>query len=367
MKKLLIFGYTMDMGGAEKVLTDFLKVLNTEYEIDVALLKAQGTLMNEIPEGVNIIEMRKGFISYVLFRYIPFFRKRKINKIANSKNYDVAVGFLEGRSATWVADIKKSIRKLAWIHTDVRHFDIGISDKEVKSSYSKMDSVVFVSQKAKASFAEKYQVATDKSEVLYNLLDEKRIRELSKETVEANNCFTFVNVGRMSPPKRQDRLVEAAQRLKEEGLDFKIQIIGSGSEEVKIRQMITDYQVEDKIELLGLKTNPYPYVKQADCFVLCSDFEGFGIAVKEALLLETPVISTDVTGIKEVLNNGEYGILCDINTESVYSVMRSVLISAEKLDSFRKKLKNFDCSNTEIVSKLYEIIEGGLNSVKGNK
>jgi len=367
MKKLLIFGYTMEMGGAEKVLSDFLKVLKPKYEINLALLKAQGELLSEIPQGVNIIEMRKGFLSYILFRYIPFFRRKKINKIANLNNYDVAIGFLEGRSATWVADIKKDIRKIAWIHTDVKHFDIGISEKEVKSSYSKMDSVVFVSKKAEASFVEKYQVAKDKSEVLYNLLDEKRILELSNETVEPNNCFTFINVGRMSPPKRQDRLIEIAKRLKEEGFEFKIQIIGSGSEQDRIRQMISDYQVEDKIELLGLKKNPYPYVKQADCFVLCSDFEGFGIAVKEALLLETPVISTDVTGIREVLNNGEYGILCDIDTESVYSAMRSVLLSAEALKDFKEKLKNFDCSNEKIVNKLFEIIDGGLDDVKSNQ
>ncbi len=367
MKKLLIFGYTLDMGGAEKVLTDFLKVLKSRYEIDIALLKAQGALLSEVPEGVNIIQLRNSTLSYILFRYIPFFRKRKINKIANSKDYDVAIGFLEGRSATWVADIKKNIRKIAWIHTDVKHFDIGIDDQEVKSSYSEMDSVVFVSQKAKSSFADKYQVAKDKSEVLYNLLDEKRILELSNETVENNNCFTFINVGRMSLPKRQDRLIEIAKRLKEEGFEFKIQIIGSGLEETKIKQMIEDYQVEDKIELLGLKKNPYPYVKQADCFVLCSDFEGFGIAAKEALLLKTPVISTDVTGIREVLSDGEYGILCDIDTESVYIAMRSVLVSTEKLDGFRGKLENFNCSNDKIVNKLYEIIEGGSDGVKSDK
>ena len=123
----------------------------------------------------------KNIFSYILFRFISFFRKRKINKIVNKKDYDVAIGFLEGRSATWVADIKKSIRKLAWIHNDVNKFDIGISEKEIKDSYSKLDKIITVSEVAKESFCEKYGFDKEKVEVLYNLIDEKDIIEKSKE------------------------------------------------------------------------------------------------------------------------------------------------------------------------------------------
>ena len=129
-KKLLFFGYTMDMGGAEKVMVDFLKVLLPHYEIDLALLQAKGELMQDLPEGIRVIQMRNSLPAYVLFRYIPFFRKWKINKIANGKDYHAAIGFMEGRSATWVADIKKPIRKIAWVHNDVDHFNIGIPEKD---------------------------------------------------------------------------------------------------------------------------------------------------------------------------------------------------------------------------------------------
>lgn len=84
----------------------------------------------------------------------------------------------------------------------------------------------------------------------------------------------------MRPQKRQDRLIHIAKNLKDDGYDFKIQIIGNGPEEDKIKSLIDELDVSDKIELLGLKTNPYPYIKNADCFVLSSEFEGFGIAVK---------------------------------------------------------------------------------------
>lgn len=356
-KKLLFFGYTLDMGGAEKVLIDFLKVLKSNYEIDLVLLQAKGVLMKELPEGIRVKQIRKGLLSYILFRFVPFFRKRKINKIANAKDYDVAIGFFEGRSATWVADIKKDIRRIAWVHTDVNFFDIGIPEKEILSSYSKMDAVVFVSEDARNNFIKKYGICSDSAKVLYNLIDQEKIIEMAKEPVEPNDCFTFINVGRMNPAKRQDRLVEIAKLLKAEGFEFKIQILGDGDEAEKIKRFIKEADVCDVVELLGMKTNPYPYVKQADCFVLTSDFEGFGIAVKEALLLRTPIISTAVSGVKELLKNGEYGILCEIDTEQIYSAMRSVLVDEKVLEKICGKIEEFDCSNKDIVDKLIYIIE----------
>ncbi len=358
MKKLLFFAYTLNMGGAEKVLTDFLRVLQPHYEIDLALLQAEGELMEALPEGIRVIQLRKGLLSYLPFRYIPFFRKRKINKIANEKDYAAAIGFLEGRSATWVADIKKNLRKIAWIHIDVKQYDIGISEKEALDSYSKLDTVICVSEEAKRSFIDKYGISQGRIEVLHNLIDEEKILSQSQEAVTPNNCFTFVNVGRLKQQKRQDRLVEVARKLKDEGFNFKIQIIGGGSEEEKLKEMIRQKDVSDCVELLGTLLNPYPYVKQADCFVLSSDFEGFGIVVKEAALLGTPVISTKVTGVGEVLNNGEYGILCEVDTEDIYRAMRSVLLSEDILSHFREKLKSYDCSNKAIIDKLFSIVEG---------
>ena len=74
----------------------------------------------------------------------------------------------------------------------------------------------------------------------------------------------------MRDQKRQDRLVIAAKYLKELGYEFKIQLIGDGPNLEKIINLVKELDVEDKVEVLGLKTNPYPYVKAADFFVLSS-------------------------------------------------------------------------------------------------
>lgn len=357
-KKLLFFGYTLEVGGAEKVLVDYINELNNKYEIDLVLLQKKGEFLNNLPSNIKVIQLRNNILSYILFRYIPFIRKRKINKIANKKDYDVAIGFLEGRSATWVADIKKPIKRLAWIHNDVNKFDIGIFEKEIKESYSKLDKIVTVSEVAKQSFCEKYNFKKDKVEVLYNLIDEKSIIEKSKEIVPENKVFTFVNVGKMRPQKRQDRLVEIAKKLKEENYKFKIQIIGNGPEEEKIKELVKKYNVEDVVELLGLQMNPYSYIRQADCVVVSSDFEGYSVAIKEALLLKKAVISTNVCGVSEMFNNGKYGIVTEISTDDLLDKMKKVLDKEINITEIEKNLENFDCENNKIIEKLINLIEG---------
>mgnify|MGYP001068060313 CR=1 FL=1 len=88
MKKLLIFGYTMEMGGAEKALVDTLNYLHSKVEIDLYLLEKKGSLMSSIPKDVNVYQMKNNKFIYALFRFVPFFRKKYINKIANKKDYN---------------------------------------------------------------------------------------------------------------------------------------------------------------------------------------------------------------------------------------------------------------------------------------
>lgn len=376
MKKIIFFAYTLEVGGAEKVLCDYINILKDKYKIDLCVIQNIGEFKKDIPSKVNIIELRHNTLSYIPFRYLSLWRKYVINKIVNKGKYDIAIGFLEGRSATWVADIKRSIKKIAFVHNDVNKFDIGISEKEILDTYKKLDKIITVSEVSKNSFCEKYHFDKNEIQVLYNLIDEKSILEKAKEKVEEdteenieknveestekgidiNDIFTFVNVGKMRPQKRQDRLVEIARDLKKEGYKFKIQIIGNGPEEENIKNLVKEYNVEDAVELKGLKLNPYPYIKNADVVVVSSDFEGYSIAIKEALLLGKPIISTDVSGVREMFEDGKYGIITKVETEDLKNKMKDVLDGKIDIKNIEKNLENYDCGNKKIIEQLEEII-----------
>lgn len=357
MKKLLVFGYTMEMGGAEKALVDTLNYLKNYCEIDLYLINPIGSLMQSIPKSINIHKFEKNRFKYLLFRFISPYRKRKINKIANSKDYFAAFGYMEGRCGTWVADIKKPIKKIAWIHNDVSKFNIGISTKEIKHTYNNIDKVICVSKDAKKEFCNKYNINKNKVEVIYNYINEKEIIEKSKEFKVNNKTFTFTNVAKMRDQKRQDRLVMAAKYLKDLGYDFKIQLIGDGPNFDKIKNMVKENNVSDKVQLLGLQTNPYPYIKNADFFVLSSYMEGYGIVIKEALLLKTKILTTDITGPREILEDGKYGILVPNNDEDIKYKMKEILDDPQKFAYLDKNMLDYKGDNEKIIKETLKLID----------
>ena len=357
-KKLLVFGYTLDIGGAEKALVDTIKILKDKCDIDLYLLQKKGELLKDIPSEVKVYEMRKNIFIYALFRYISFFRKIIINKIYNKKEYDVVFGYMEGRCGTWVADIKSTKqKKYAWIHNDVFKFDIGIPFKEIVSSYNKLDKIICVSKESKDNFCKKYNIDKDKVKVIYNYINEDEILKKSKEFKVKNNVTTFVNVAKMRDQKRQDRLIKAAIKLRDENYKFKIQLIGDGPNLNKINDMVKQHDLEDYVEVLGLKENPYPYIKNSDYFVLCSYMEGYGIVIKEALLFKKKIITTDVVGPKEILKNGKYGIIIKNEDDAVYYALKRVLDNPEIFNEIEKNLKNYKSDNEDIKNEILNLID----------
>lgn len=350
MEKLLVFGYTMEMGGAEKALCDTLNYLANDYEIDLYLLEKKGSLLESIPKNVNVYQIKTNIFKYILFRFISFFRKLVINKIANKKDYKWAWGYMEGRSGTWVYDIKKDIKKYAWIHNDVERFDIGISLREARETYRGVTRVICVSKDARDSFIRKYGVNPEKVLVIYNYIDEEIIKKKALEYQVKNDVFTFVNVAKMRDQKRQDRIVKAGIYLKSKGYKFQIQLIGDGPNLESIKKMVLDNGVDDCVKVLGLKTNPYPYIKAADYFVLSSYMEGYGIVIKEALCLKTKVITTDVVGPREILMDGKYGVIVPNTDEDIIRIMEDVMKNKEKYTYLDKEIRKYHGDNEKIMA-----------------
>ena len=353
-KKIIIFGYNMEMGGAERALINVLNVIYQQCDIDLVLLEKKGPLMKEIPKTVNIIEVKTNILKYILFRFIPFIRRKIINKIAKKK-YDVAVAFMEGRAATFAADLKQNCKKIAWIHNDVNLFDIGIKEKEIKNSYSKMDVIVAVSKVSQKSFYEKYGIDKDKVIVIYNMIDEKRILKMADLLSPKKDGFTFINVSKMRLQKRHDRLLEAVKILKDEGYKFKLWLVGDGPLEKKIKNLAKELDIDDYVVFYGLQENPFPYIKCADYFVMSSDHEGYPLSLLESLLLKTPVITTDVSGAREILHDGKYGIICDISLEGVVNSMQEVLDN--KQNDIMSNLNNYHGANDGIEEEIKKLLE----------
>ena len=325
MKKIAFFSYNLEIGGAERSLVNIINFLHSKYQIDVYVYDKFGELLDCIPKDVRVFEIRKNKFMYLFFKYSEWFRKKYINKLVKD-SYDYLVAYIEGRLATTVKEIDSDAMKIAWVHTDISKSNLGISSKEVLKSYNSMDKVIFVSEDAKKDFLNHYKIDDKKVMVIPNIVDFDDIKKKAKEFAVEKKKFTFINVSRMRLEKRHDLMIEACKLLKQSNCNFEMWFVGDGKQYDEISRQIEINNLNDVIKCFGLKDNPYPYLKAADCFVLASDYEGQSLVVLEALCLNKPVISTEIEVIEKLIGDN-YGILCDHDAESLANAMKKMLNS----------------------------------------
>lgn len=363
----------MQIGGAERVLINLVNSLpKTKFDITVMTIVDMGALKNQLAKHIeyksvfkfeklkklsggdkkyssNINSSRKKnpLKNIAIKTYEFFWRHANIEKLYQkhvTDKYDVEVAFLEGIPSKFVsASNNKKSKKIAWIHVDL--INEPKSDRffsnldEQKKMYSKFSKIICVSKVVKEQFCKKYGIKKNKVEVIYNPIDAKSIVKKSKEKVSIKKPnFTFCSVGRLSPQKGYDRLIMASSKLYEDRFNFEIWIIGVGSEEERLRKLIAKYQLPN-VKLLGYQQNPYPFIKKADVFVCSSRAEGFSTAVSEAIVLQKPIVTTNCSGMEEMLGKSKYGLICDNNLESLYQSMWKFLAEKETLDKYTEAVK----------------------------
>ena len=227
--------------------------------------------------------------------------------------------------------------------------------------YKKSEKVIAVSENIAQELKAYRKKYANKIVAINNIVDIDSVIEKSKEAIEGgffpSNCFNIVSCGRLSPVKGLNLAVEAVARLVNEGYtDINWYIIGGGPIEAEIKQQISEYKMEQHIFLLGMKSNPYPYMKKCDLFIQPSIFEGYSLSIMEAKILGTPILATYAAAENQI-KNGVDGFLCDTNTISVYENIFKLYKSREELENCKMTLMNcdFDSINKKIILQLEEL------------
>lgn len=214
-----------------------------------------------------------------------------------------------------------------------------------KYGYRKSEKIIAVSQSQADALKDFRPEYKNKIIAINNIIDVDDIKRCSKEKADiefTEDKFNIVSCGRLSPVKGLNFAVEAVTRLVEEGYtDINWYIVGGGPIEKEIKEQIVAYKMEKHIFMLGMKSNPYPYMKKCDLFIQPSLFEGYSLSIMEAKILGTPILATYAAAGNQ-LENGIDGFLCDTNTESVYENLLSLYKNREKLENCKKTLMNFD-------------------------
>lgn len=359
MKKLLFSAVDMNVGGIENALLTLLNyIVEKDYKITLVLEKKQGAFLRDLDNRIKIVEYTPSKNKNVFIRKIINLMKRICFMLKYKNRFDFSASFATySKVASFVARTSSS-NNLLWGHAD--YLELYKGDKEkVKEffndlHYDKFKKIVFVSKKACKSFLNLFPDMKDKVVFCNNLVDYKKIENLSNETIEEKKTtYTFVNVGRHDElQKKLTRIIDAAKMLKEDKLKFEIFFIGEGKDTKFYKELTEAYGLQEQIKFLGLKKNPYPYMKLADAIVLSSDYEGYPVVFLEALILNKPIITTDVSDAVEDIKD-KYGKVVKKNADDLYKTMKQLIE-----EGFDIKCKfNAKEYNKEVERKLEKLIE----------
>lgn len=187
-----------------------------------------------------------------------------------------------------------------------------------KRTYQLADRIVTVSEATKNALLEKYAIPKYKITVIHNAVDTNRFHplEIPKEP------YSLLYVGRIDKRKGLEFLIRSMPLIREQIPDVQLLVGGKGSSLEKMKSLVRQLNLERNVTFLGFVPDEQLNTRynQAQCVVVPSIFEGFGITVIEALAAGTRVVGTDVDGIREILNSGEYGRLVPYGDQHALSV-----------------------------------------------
>lgn len=205
-------------------------------------------------------------------------------------------------------------------------------------AYEKANAIICVSTTLANRIWEKFY---KHSVVIPNIVDVSIFQCV--EQVKENECFTFVTVANLVVLKRIDLLIEAVHRIVEETVDIQLIIIGDGVEKDNLENLVECYNLQKYVTLMGKLNRKQinDIFNKADCFVLASSSETFGVAYIEALAAGLPVIATRCGGPEDFVNE-ENGILIDVNdVGQLYEAMKKMLRGEKKytVDKISKEIR----------------------------
>lgn len=209
------------------------------------------------------------------------------------------------------------------------------------------DRIVAVSHSLEQDIRNELHLGHLDIQVIHNPIVDPEFDERSLVEIEwpwpKNDSPTVIFVGRFSPEKRLDLLVQAFSMLRL-STPAKLILVGTGPSEGEVRALIREQGLTDYCVLLPYTANPLPWVRCADVLVLASDFEGFGNVLVEAMACGTQVVSTNCPcGPSEILENGRYGQLVptgdsDALAEALRkSLAREFFVSARELREYAQR------------------------------
>ncbi len=385
-RKVLFIIDSLNCGGAEKSLVSLLPLLDRDkYEIYLWMRSLVGEFMPLLPHDIHIVEqptyngieklklLMGRMLFSVMLRFNKLLGKKEHGaetlwksqgwamKVPQGK-WDIIVAYQQGLPTYLVANKFRECHKLAWINVNM--FKAGYNITFNNKFYKKIDYIVPVSALLQKLIMDKTPQLKEKYHLVYDILNPQIIKDLSMAEVQLikqnDKEFVFVTTGRLVPQKGYDIAVSAAEELMHRGVMFKWFFIGEGCERAKIEHLIQEKGLQDYVILLGVQTNPYAFMRQADVYVQTSKSEGFGLTIGEAKILGKPIVSTNFEVVYNQLSHEKNGLIADMNGKSVadniYRMITDKKLRERIIENVNKERNNTFLTEVKKVEAMFDAL-----------
>lgn len=392
-KKVLFIIGTLQSGGVSKSMVSLLNAWDREkYDTSLLLCCKEGNVFSKyLPEDINVIynpvveHVMGGFSSakwlllhgYFLLSLgvlLRIFLSRILRPLASELiakmmpvvshiNYDLIVDYGGQQLLYYMVCKLSAVKKVSFFHSDYSKWSFYYSAD--KKFYPSVDHIFTISETCVDSLKHFFPNCADKVSIMENISSPTMIRQQALESLgnfrerilemKSDGNIILCTIGHICRGKGFDFALEASEVLKRRGVKFKWVFIGKVLEE-DLLKLITDKGIEDYILLVGIQSNPYPYINLSDIVVHPSRFEGKSISLDEAKILCKPIVVTNFSTVGDQFVNRKNGTICEMNGEAVANAIVELMNDSSLRESYQKYLKTHIVDNSSEVNKLYKYL-----------
>lgn len=289
---------------------------------------------------------------------LDYLYKRMTHIIEKKYTYDFVVAFEESYPTKFVLYFKNA-NKIAWIHCNYNKYcPLGVSEEDIYSQYK---NIICVSEYTSRLFVSRYPRLNAKVSSIYNLIDTESILLKSRKPIdddrfEIGKRSVIISAGRIDPVKRFSSIPKIAKELIDRGLCFQWYILGPiavRDEYNRLEANIEKYSVDNYVHYLGNKINPYSYFVNSDLYVCTSESEACPMVFNEAMILNTPVVTTNFGSASEFIHNNKNGFVCDI--DGLAKKIFWVLTNDEIYQGLQKELAESHSFNARVLNNINKL------------
>ena len=252
------------------------------------------------------------------------------------KQYDIVISYSGIITSELIYKLDSSVYKLAYMSGEFIDNHKGYTIDYLRNIYINIDRIICESEYEKLSI-----ISNLGEDLIKNIKVIDKNTNINLDINKDDSVFTIVSVARLNYDKGIDKLIRVHRQLLNEGIKNRVIVIGEGSQRSYFEHLININKIKDTFILEGYKINPYDYIKNADLFVLASDSEGLPLVIMESMILQKPIVATNVNGTRELLQDG-YGMLVENNDIGLYTGIKEMILNKELREVYINKLKSIN-------------------------